>query len=162
MKELSSDIDFDEIDLLILRELQQNGRINNSELARRINLSQPATHARRKRLEALGVVRRYVALLDRDKLGLDMICLIHIRLRAHSESSLGLFQEAILAMPEVLECHHLTGQYDYVLKVVLGNRRALEKFLRTKIVPRQEISHISTSIVLTEIKSTTVLPLPEG
>ena len=159
MKE-SLEISLDKIDLAILRELQSNSRMNNSELARRINLSQPATHTRLKRLETLGVIHQYVCLLDRDKLGLDMISLIHIRLRAHSETSLDLFQQAIQAMPEVLECYNLTGQYDYLLKVVHRNRRELEKFLRTKIVTRREISQISTSVVLSEIKSTTVLPLP--
>ena len=160
MKE-SLEISLDKIDLAILRELQSNSRMNNSELARRINLSQPATHTRLKRLETLGVIHKYVSLLDRDKLGLDMISLIHIRLRAHSETSLDLFQQAIQARPEVLERYNLTGQYDYHLKVVVRNRRELEKFLRTKIVTRREIGQISTSVVLSEIKSTTVLPLPD-
>jgi DNA-binding Lrp family transcriptional regulator len=147
--------------LAILNELQHNSRINNSELARRISLSQPATHTRLKRLEKLGVIREHVSLLDREKLGLDMICLIQIQLQAHSEASLDHFQQAILAMPEVLECYHLTGQFDYVLKVVLKNRRELNRFLRTKIVPMQEVSQINTNVVLSEIKMTTVLPLSD-
>ncbi len=154
-------VNFDKIDLAILREIQHNSRISNSELARRINLSQPATHTRLKRLETLGVVRQHVSLLDYDKLGLDMICFIHIRLQAHSEASLDHFQKAIQVMPEVLECYHLTGQFDYILKVVLRNRRELEKFLRAKVVSRREINQISTSVVLSEIKSTTILPLPD-
>ncbi len=160
MKESSLEVSFDRIDFAILHEIQHNNKISNSELARRINLSQPATHTRLKRLETLGVVRQHVSLLDHNKLGLDMICFIHIRLQAHSEASLDHFQKAIQAMPEVLECYHLTGQFDYALKVVLKNRRELEKFLRAKIVSRPEINQISTSVVLSEIKSTTILPLP--
>lgn len=159
MKE-SAAINLDEIDLAILRQIQHDNKISNSELARRINLSQPATHTRLKRLETLGVVRHNVAVLDRDKLGFDMICFVQIRLQMHSETALARFQKAIQAMPEVLECYNLTGQYDYLLKVVLRNRPELEKFLRTNIVSIQEVSQISTSVVLSEIKSTTVLPLP--
>lgn len=160
MKELFKEVTLDEIDLAILNELQHNSRINNSELARRINLSQPATHTRLKRLETLGVIRKHVSLLDREKLGLDMICLIQVRLQAHSEASLEHFQQAIVAMPEVLECYNLTGQFDYMLKVVLKNRRELEQFLRTKIVTMPEVNQINTNVVLSEIKMTTVLPLP--
>ena len=154
-------MDFDNIDLAILREIQTDSRISNSELARRVNLSQPATHTRLKRLEKQGVVQEYVALLDRDALGLDMVCFVQIGLLAHSESALNGFQTAIGEMPEVLECYHLTGQFDYSLKVVLPNRRELERFLRTKIVPMTGINRISTSIVLSEIKATTALPLPD-
>ena len=162
MKKLIQDVPLDQIDTAILRQIQHDGRISNSELARRINLSQPATHTRIKRLETLGFIRQYVSLLNREKLGLDMICFIHIRLQAHSDAAMDQFQESIQGMPEVLECHHITGEFDFVLKVVLRNRQQLGQFVRQKMVTLNNIGQISTSVVLFEVKSTTALPLSES
>ncbi len=162
MKRSSATPDLDNVDLAILNEVQTNSRINNSELARRINLSQPATHARLKRLETLGIIRQHVSLLDRDKLGLDLICFFYVRLQVHSEESLVRFEAAVQEHPEILECHYVTGEFDYLLKAVFQNRRALEQFERRNLTPLPEVVQIVTSLVLSEIKFTTVLPLPEG
>lgn len=151
----------DKTDRQLLNEIQQDSRISNSELARRIKLSQPATHARLKRLETLGVVRQHVSLLDRDKLGLDLICFFQVRLEAHSEEALLRFEQQVKAFDEVLECHYLTGQFDYLLKAVFANRRALEQFERQRLTALSDVVQITTSIALSEIKMTTVLPLPE-
>jgi len=151
----------DKTDRALLNEIQQDSRISNSELARRIKLSQPATHARLKRLESIGVVRQHVSLLDRDKLGLDLICFFQVRLEAHSEQALLRFEQEVKAFPEVLECHYLTGQFDYLLKAVFENRRALEQFERQRLRALSDVAQITTSVALSEIKMTTVLPLPE-
>jgi Lrp/AsnC family leucine-responsive transcriptional regulator len=151
----------DNIDRALLNEIQQDSRISNSELARRIKLSQPATHARLKRLETLGVVRQHVSLLDRDKLGLDLICFFQVRLEAHSEQALLRFEQEVIAFPEVLECHYLTGQFDYLLKAVFENRRSLEQFERQRLRALSDVAQITTSVTLSEIKMTTVLPLPK-
>lgn len=151
----------DNIDRSILAEIQQDSRISNSELARRIALSQPATHARLKRLETSGVIRQHVSLLDRDKLGLDLICFFHVRLEAHSEQALLGFETEVRSFPEVLECHYLTGQFDYLLKAVFQNRGALERFERQHLTALADVVQITTSVVLSEIKMTTVLPLPQ-
>jgi len=151
----------DKTDRAILNEIQQDSRISNSELSRRIKLSQPATHARLKRLESTGVVRQHVSLLDRDKLGLDLICFFQVRLEAHSEQALLRFEQEVNAFPEVLECHYLTGQFDYLLKAVFENRRALEQFERQRLRALSDVAQITTSVTLSEIKMTTVLPLPE-
>ncbi len=160
MKGLYEEIQLDNIDLEILRLLQNDSQINNSELARRINLSQPATHKRIKRLHKLGVIQRHVALLNRELIGLDLVCFMQIRLRTHSKDALTNFQATIEALTAVLECYHLTGEFDYLLKVVFKNRRELENFITSKLIPRSEVFQINTSIVLSEVKSTTVLPLP--
>ncbi len=107
MKKYASTTRLDDIDLRILREIQQDSRISNSELARRIKLSQPATHSRLKRLETLNVIRQHVSLLNRDQLGLDLVCFFQIRLQAHSKEATIRFEEAIQALPAVLECHYL-------------------------------------------------------
>ena len=150
----------DKTDRALLNEIQQDSRISNSELARRIKLSQPATHARLKRLESIGVVRQHVSLLDRDKLGLDLICFFQVRLEAHSEQALLRFEQEVKAFAEVLECHYLTGQFDYLLKAVFENRRALEQFERQRLTALSDVVQITTSVALSEIKMTTVLPLP--
>ncbi len=151
----------DKTDRALLNEIQQDSRISNSELARRIKLSQPATHARLKRLESIGVVRQHVSLLDRDKLGLDLICFFQVRLEAHSEQALLRFEQEVKAFPEVLECHYLTGQFDYLLKAVFENRRTLEQFERQRLTALSDVVQITTSVALSEIKMTTVLPLPK-
>ncbi len=150
----------DDIDLQILMALQDDSRVSNNALARQINLSQPATHNRLKRLEAAGIIRKHVSLLDRDKLGLDLVCFFYVRLNVHSEQSLTRFEQAVLEMPPILECHYLTGQFDYSLKAVFHNRKALEQFERQHLTRIPEVVQITTSVVLSEIKFTTVLPLP--
>lgn len=152
----------DDLDLAILREIQEDSRISNSELARRINLSQPATHARLKRLENIGVIRRHVSLLDREKLGLDLICFFHVRLQVHSEEALIRFEESMQGFPQVLECHYLTGEFDYLLKAVFRNRDELEQFQRRQLTTLPDVTRVITSVALSEIKSTTVLPLPKA
>lgn len=152
-------IQLDDVDRALLQEIQANGRLTNTELARRINLSPPATHARLKRLEERGIIRQYIALLDREKMGFDLLCFMHIRMQVHELDLLEAFQEHVRTIPQVLECHHLTGQYDYVLKVALRNRRELQNFVREKLVPLQGVAQITTSVLLEEVKSTPLLPL---
>lgn len=157
MKQYSDELD--ESDLVILRELQRDSSLSNVELARRVNLSPPATHMRVKRLEEAGFIRQYIALLDRDKLGYDMLCFITVSLQTHQPDEVQRFRAAVARMPEVLECYHVTGDYDYILKVVVSSRLELQQFLMDWLTPIPGIAHIHTRLVLTEIKSTTELPL---
>lgn len=149
----------DELDEAILNILQQEGRISNVELASRVNLSPPAVHARLKRLEQQGLIRQYVALLDRERIGYDMLCFINISLQLHQRENVENFKKMVLQMPQILECHHLTGEYDYLLKVVVRHRKDLEQFVVNELTPIPGIARIHTSLVLSEIKSTTALPL---
>jgi Lrp/AsnC family leucine-responsive transcriptional regulator len=149
----------DDVDKAILRELQADSRVSNVQLARRVNLSPPATHARTRRLEQAGHIRRYGALLDREMLGLDLLCFIQISLQLHQIEQVERFRDAIRQIPEVLECYHLTGEYDYLLKVVLRNSKDLERFMVGRLTPIPGIARIHTSLVFTEIKSTTELPI---
>ncbi|MDZ4765848.1 MAG: Lrp/AsnC family transcriptional regulator [Chloroflexota bacterium] len=151
----------DEIDKLILAQLQQDSSISNAELARRIALSPPAVHARIRRLEELGIIRRYVALLDHEKVGYDIVCLISVVLQSHEMSRVIAFRDAVRDMSEVLECHFITGEFDYLLKVAVRSRKHLEQWLMEKLTPLPGIARVSTSIVLTEVKHTTALSLDE-
>lgn len=149
----------DEVDRAILRALQAEGRTTNADLARQINLSPPAVHARVRRLEEQGVVRRYVAVLDREALGYEMLVLISISMERHQRADIERVRTAVKDMPEVLECYHLTGEFDYQLKVVVRNRKELERFVVERLTTIPGIAHIRTSLVFSEIKSTTVLAL---
>ena len=149
----------DEIDLALLRSLQTEGRLSNVELARKINLSPPATLARMRRLEKDGYIRQYTAVVDREKAGYDLLCFIHIAMQMHQYEQVDKFRKLMQKMPEVLECHHITGEYDYLLKIVLRNRKDLERFVVDRLTPIPGVSRIHTSLVFTEVKSTTALPL---
>lgn len=149
----------DELDKRILDELQKDARISNAELARRVNLSPPATHARVKRLEEKGAVQRYVALLDRQRTGYDMLCFVRVSLQLHDLDQVTGFHEAVREIPEVLECHHVTGDYDYLLKVLAHNTEDLENFLVNRLTPIPGVAQIHTSLVLREVKNSTTIPL---
>ena len=149
----------DDLDKALLREVQADGRISNVELARRVNLSPPAVHARVRRLEEQGYIRQYVALLDREKAGYDMLCFISISLQLHQTEEVNRVRKLVQEMPEVLECHHVTGEYDYLLKVVIRNRQDLERFVMKRLTPIPGLARIHTSLVLSEVKSSTILPM---
>jgi Lrp/AsnC family leucine-responsive transcriptional regulator len=155
----SKNIMLDSVDKAALRALQTDGRLSNVELARKINLSPPATHARLRRLEKDGYIRQYAAVIDREKAGYDLLCFIHISMQMHQFEQVEKFRKLIQKMPEVLECHHITGEYDYLLKVVLRNRKDLERFAIDRLTPIPGVARIHTSLVFTEVKSTTALPL---
>ncbi len=159
MPKYSTDEVLDEMDESILQILQTEGRISHVDLAGRINLSAPAVHGRIKRLEQRGYIRQYAALLDRERAGFDMLCFINVSLQLHQLEHVENFRKIVHQMPEVLECHHLTGEYDYLLKVVVRNRQELQYFVMNKLTPIPGIARIYTSVVLQEIKSTTALPM---
>ena len=149
----------DDLDKLILAELQADARISNTELARRVNLSPPATHARVRRLEESGYVDRYVTLVDRKQAGYDMLCFVRVRLQLHDTDQVEGFHKAVKEMPEVLECHFVTGDYDYLLKVLTRNSEDLEDFLVNRLTPIPGVAQIHTSLVLREVKNSTIIPL---
>lgn len=138
---------------------QASGHIANAELTRTVNLSPLAVHSRMRRLEEQGLIRRYVALLDREAVGYDMLCLISVRLERHQRRDIDRLRSAVQEMPEVLECYHVTGEFDFLLKVVMRNRQELERFVVDRLSSLAGIAHIRTSLVLSEIKTTTALPL---
>jgi Lrp/AsnC family leucine-responsive transcriptional regulator len=149
----------DELDTAILKVLQAEGNISNAELARRVHLSPPAMLARVRRLEETGYIERYVALINRQQLGYDMLCFVRVSLQLHDLDQVNGFHEAVQRMPEVLECHHVTGDYDYILKVVAHNTKDLQNFLINKLTPIPGVARINTSLVLNEVKSSTVFPI---
>jgi Lrp/AsnC family transcriptional regulator, leucine-responsive regulatory protein len=150
---------YDQLDLTILKELQMNGRISVADLARKIHLSPPAVYQRMKRLERAGVICQYVALVDRQAAGYDLLCFIRVSIQPHTRESLSAFQAAIESQSCVLECYHTAGGHDLLMKVVVHNQKELEKFINEQLMAFPGVDRIETSLVLTEMKSTTALKL---
>lgn len=151
--------DLDNIDRAILRHLQTDGRMSNAALARALDLSPPATHARVRRLEENGLIEGYAARLNRARLGYDLLCIVQVSLLVHQFDQVQRFRETVLALPEVLECFHLTGEFDYLLKVVIRNREDLERFIVGELTPLPGVARIQTSVVLAEVKTTANIPI---
>jgi Lrp/AsnC family transcriptional regulator, leucine-responsive regulatory protein len=149
----------DRKDRLLLQLLQENSRISSAELARHLNLSAPGLQKRLKRLEERGFIAGYVTLVNREALGLDLLCFTQVTLMHQHPEWVGQFCERVRDLPEVLECHHLTGEFDYLLKVVVPNPQQLEQFLAEKIRKLPGVDKVRTSIVLSEVKASTSLPL---
>lgn len=147
----------DDLDVQILDILQKESQVSNAELARRVNLSPSAMHARIKRLENEGFIDKQVAILNQEKLGFDLLCFIFMSTNIHQAEKLEVLETELQSMPEVLECHCLTGEYDYLLKVANRDRKELERFIRK--LNKLGITKIQTSLALREIKYSTVLPI---
>jgi DNA-binding Lrp family transcriptional regulator len=149
----------DGLDRQLLGLLQQDARLPAAELARRLALSGPGLQKRLRKLEQRGIIRGYTVLVERQAVGLDLLCFIHVTLAHHRPDSVKRFPERVKKMPEVLECHFLTGEFDYLLKVVVANHDQLEKFLFEKLMKVGGVDRTRTSIVVKEVKTSTALPL---
>ena len=149
----------DSLDRKLLTYLQDDARASSAELARRVGLSGPGLQKRLKKLETRGVVTRYATLVNREAVGLDLLCFVHVMLAHHRPNSVKRFPGRVRAMPEVLECHFLTGEFDYLMKIVVANHDRLEKFLFEKLMKVDGVDRIRTSIVVKEVKASTMLPL---
>jgi DNA-binding Lrp family transcriptional regulator len=152
----------DNKDRLLLEHLQDDARMTNTELARRVDLSAPGLQKRVRKLEDAGVIEQYVTLLNRQALGYDMLCFVQVTLQRHEPEAIRNFRKVVLTMPEVMECFHITGEYDYLLKVIIRNREHLETFLVDSLTPVPGMDKIRTSLVLREIKKTSRIPLDDG
>ncbi len=159
MKKMLLEAGFDQLDLAILEELQHNGRLSVADLARKIHLSQPAVHNRIKRLEREGIIRQYVALIDREAAGYEVMGFIRISIQPRSRENFCEAQRILSAAPQVLECYRTTGSFDLMLKVLVTNHKALDHFIESVVMTLPGVERIETDMVLNEIKSTTTLEL---
>ena len=150
----------DATDVKILNLLQENAKLTNVELSSRINLSPSPCLARVRGLEQAGVISRYVTLLDPVKLGLGISVFIQITLERQVERDLNDFQTAITKYAEVMECYLMTGDFDYLIRVVVKDMPALESFIVEKLTKIAGISNIKSSFALKQGKYKTALPLP--
>lgn len=149
----------DHIDKKILMLLQANGRITNAELAKQVGLSPPPMLERVRKLEKNGYIRKYVALIDPKKLDQNTMAFVSVSLRFHQKKAIQQFVTEIQKIPEVLECHHITGEEDYLLKVVMKDIEEYKRFLLDKLTQFSGISKIKTSFILTTLKQETNIPV---
>ena len=146
-------------DRRILSALQGDGRLTNHELAERVGLSASQCSRRRRRLERGGVIRGYHAHLDRERAGFGLVSLISVTLAAHDADNARRFAELIEALPNVLEAHSLTGESDYLVKVVTPDLRALSSFVAETLLPHAAVQNVRTAIVLDTLKESRALPV---
>ena len=146
----------DDVDHLILRLLARHGRMTWAELAQRIGLSAPAAAERVKRLEERGVIRGFAALLDRDALGAGLTAFIGVDLRDTSQRAA--FLEAVAATPAILECHHVTGDHDYLLKVACRDPRELDGLINDVLKRGPAVARTRTVVVLASPKEALFTP----
>ena len=149
----------DEVDIQLLSLLQEDGRITNADLAKRVGLSPPSVLQRVRTLEKLGLIREYAALLDYERLGLRITALAMVSLSLHQEQPIERFRKAVQDIPEILECYHVSGEFDFLLKIVVKDIRAYEQLVREKLSRIKGIGQIKTSFVLATPKYTTRIPL---
>jgi DNA-binding Lrp family transcriptional regulator len=149
----------DRIDIKILNELQQNASLTNVELAARVNLSPSPCLARVRHLEKVGVIDRRIAVLDPSVLGLSVTAFIHIKLEKQTQLSLDNFTRSIDRISQVMECYLMTGESDYLLRVLVPNIEDLEDLIVNKLSRIQGVSSIKSSLALKRISQKTMLPI---
>ena len=155
-------MELDATDRRILAILQEDARISNAELARRVKLTATPTLERVKRLEREGVIRRYAALVDPAALGKGLTVFASVQLAMHDAAGVDAFLEAVRAIPQVLECHHVTGEADFLVKVVVADTLEYEAFLRGALTQLPGVRQIRTSVVLSTPKNETAVPLEKA
>jgi len=160
---METEFTLDTIDRRILRALQVDGRVTYDVLAAQISLSPSATLRRVKRLEESGVIAGYVALVPAERVGLGLTAYINVRLEKHSEvhkrNPMDLFRAAVQTWPEVVECAALTGDMDYLLRVVVQDMAHYSRFIMDTLLKHPSVEDCKTSFVLDRVKNTTALPL---
>jgi len=153
----------DKLDLSILRILQQDGKATFEAIAERIGLSPSAVLRRSKRLEEAGIIAGYVALVSPEAVGLGLSAYISVRLEKHTEhhkrQPMEAFSAAVQAWPQVVECAALTGEMDYLLKVMVPDMQAYSRFVMDTLLAHASVQDCKSSFVLKRIKSTSAVPV---
>jgi Lrp/AsnC family leucine-responsive transcriptional regulator len=150
---------FDSIDEQLLALLQKDCKQTNKELSVKLGLSVTAVYERIKKLERKGVINKYVSLLDKEKLGLGFVVFCQIKLVKHAKEYLTEFEREVRQLDEVLECYHVSGDYDYLLKVIVKDMQQYRTFMVTKLTTIQHIGSTHSSFNINEVKHTTEIKL---
>jgi DNA-binding Lrp family transcriptional regulator len=149
----------DEIDRQILRLLQENGRMTNAALAEAVGLTATPMLQRIKKLEQTGVIQKYMAIVDLALVGRPTLAFVHVTLRNHSLSNHEKFLGLVRELPEVIECHHLAGEEDFLLKISVRDIAELERFLLRRISTASAIGRVKTTFVLSSAKINAPIPV---
>ena len=153
----------DKLDLQILRQLQANGRATYDEVAEAVGLSPSAVLRRVRRLEDASVIARYAAIVEPERVGLGLTAYINVRLEKHTEhhkrTPMDAFRAAVQAWPEVVECAALTGEMDFLLRVVVADMAHYSRFIMDTLLKHPSVQDCKTSFVLDHVKATTAVPV---
>ena len=149
----------DDIDKKIIQILQEEGKIATKELAERVNLSTTPVFQRVKRLEKNGIISNYAAIINPEKLGPRIIVFAEVNLKIHKQQELEEFEKTMSDLKEVLECHHITGKYDYLLKISVRDMTEYRQFIMDRISKIKNIDNITSSIALKEVKKDRIVQL---
>jgi Lrp/AsnC family transcriptional regulator len=149
----------DSFDLHILRELQSDAEISMQELGERVGLSHTPCWRRVKKLEEAGVIRHRVTLLDPEALNLSVNVFVQVSLGVQQEAALNAFEAAVQTIPEIVECYTISGDRDFLLRVVVEDVSAYERLLKTTLVHLPDVANMSSTFALRQVKYTTELPL---
>ncbi len=162
---MDTEFKLDTVDMRILRVLQANGRATYDEVAAAVSLSPSATLRRVKRLEDAGVIAGYVALVQPEAVGLSLTAYITVRLEKHSETHkrkpMDAFRASVQTWPDVVECFSLTGEMDYLLRVLVSDMQHYSRFVMDTLLKHPSVQDCKTSFVLDRVKQTTAVPLQE-
>jgi Lrp/AsnC family leucine-responsive transcriptional regulator len=149
----------DDIDRKLLNDLQLDCKQTNKELSVKLNLSVTAVYERIKKLERAGAIQRYVALVDTEKVNLGFMVFCHVRLEKHAKEAITHFEAEVAKLSEVLECFHVSGEYDYLLKVIVKDMEHFRSFMVHKLTTLQYIGSTQSSFTINEVKNTTAISL---
>lgn len=149
----------DAIDRSILLLLQKDGKITIKEIAERLNLTTTPIFERVKKLERDGYIKSYKAILDRKKVGFQLMAFCNITLNQHQKDFIKKFEKDIQRFPEVVECYHVAGMFDYLIKIYAEDMERYQDFLSNKLASLENISKVQSSFVMTEVKDFSYLPI---
>ena len=149
----------DIVDKKILHLLQKNSKINIKEIAVKTGLTQTPIYERIKRLEKSGVIKNYIAILDKEKIGFTVEVFCQVTLLVHSKELITRFENAVNKMDEVFECFHVAGNYDYLLKVVVRDMKNYQLFLKNKLSVLESVANVQSTFVMTSTKDESIYHL---
>jgi len=152
-------LNIDDIDMQILAELQDDGRMTNVDLAKKVGLTAPPCLRRVRALEDNGTIRSYHADIDAASLGFTIMVFAMVSLKSQAEADLKAFEDHVAALPEVRECHMLNGEIDFILKVVARDLQSFQQFLTSKLTPAPNVVSVKTSLTIRTSKSAPGVPL---
>ena len=153
-------IKLDPIDRKILELLQTNSNITNAQLASEIGLSPAPTLERVKKLENSGVIKSYHAVVDQSSIGLGVCTIVTVSLKGHNKDNIDKFIKAISKIEDVIECHHVTGQADFILKIVASDIPAYQSLMLEKVSNIEVVDNMQSTVILSTFKDSRVIPIP--
>lgn len=149
----------DNTDKKLLKLLQEDSKRTTKELSLKLNLSVTAVYERIKKLEREGVIEKYVVLLNRNKIQKGFVVFCHLKLMQHTKEFISQFEKEVVQLTEVLECFHVSGDYDYILKICVENMEEYREFMVTKFTNLQHIGSTHSTFMIGEVKNTTAFIL---